>query len=57
MPTKSLLGSTMSEQNRDSFIEMTDPFGSGKKLGLVKALNPNIALIHGLSLILMAILS
>ena len=47
MPTKSLLGSSMAQENRDSFCEIADPFGSGTKVGLVKALNPDISLIHG----------
>jgi len=47
MPTKSLLGSSIAEENPDSFIEMSDPFKSGAKIGLVKALNPDLSLIHG----------
>jgi len=47
MPTKSLLGSNMAQENQDSFCEMSDPFGSGTKIGLVKALNPDISLVHG----------
>ncbi len=47
LPTKSLLGSTMAGDNRDSFQEMEDPFGSGEKVGLVKALAPDVSLVHG----------
>ena len=47
MPTKSLLGSSMAQENKDSFCEIADPFGNGTKVGLVKALNPDISLIHG----------
>ena len=47
MPTKSLSGSTMAQENQDSFCEIADPFGSGAKVSLVKALNPDIALVHG----------
>ena len=47
MPTRSLLHSTMAQENRDSFIEMEDPFESGEKLGIIKSLNPDIALVHG----------
>lgn len=47
MPTKSILGSGMVKENHDSFYEISDPFGSGTKVGLVKALNPDISLIHG----------
>jgi acyl CoA:acetate/3-ketoacid CoA transferase len=47
MPTKSIIGSSMAEENEDSFRVIEDPFGSGKKLGIVKALNPDISLVHG----------
>ncbi|MDP6782511.1 MAG: CoA-transferase, partial [Dehalococcoidia bacterium] len=46
-PTMSLLGSSMAEENSDSFRVMEDPFGSGRSVGMVKALNPDLALIHG----------
>jgi acyl CoA:acetate/3-ketoacid CoA transferase alpha subunit len=49
MPTNSLVGSSMAEENADSFKEMEDPFGSGRRLGLAKALNPDIAIVHGLA--------
>ncbi len=47
MPTRSLLQSSMAQENKDSFIEIDDPFGGSDKLGLVKSLNPDIALVHG----------
>ena len=47
LPTKSIVGSTMAEENRDSFLAIDDPFGSGNKVGLVKALNPDVAFVHG----------
>jgi len=46
-PTKSLCGSSMETDNRDSFFRMPDPFGSGESLNFVKALNPDISLAHG----------
>ena len=46
MPTNSLSGSSLVQEIQDSFCEMSDPFGSGTKVGLVKALNPDISLIH-----------
>jgi len=49
MPTKSLLGSSMEVENKESFIAMDDPFIQGEKIGLVKALNPDITLIHGIA--------
>ena len=47
MPTKSILGSSMAKENQDSFYETSDPFGSETRVGLVKALNPDISLVHG----------
>ncbi|MFC1925401.1 CoA-transferase [Chloroflexota bacterium] len=46
MPTRSLGGSTMAEDNRESLREIEDPFGVGKAR-VVKALNPDLSLIHG----------
>lgn len=48
MPTKSLVGSSLTEANGNSFKTMDDPFGSGQRLGLVKALNPDLAIVHAL---------
>jgi len=45
--TKSILHSSMAQENRDSFVEIDDPFGRGEKFGLVKSLNPDIAFVHG----------
>lgn len=45
-PTKSIIGSSMAEENADSFKVIDDPFGSGKKIGLIKAVNPDISIIH-----------
>jgi len=47
MPTRSVMGSDMAKENKDSFVVMDDPFGSGQKMGLVKALAPDVALLHG----------
>jgi acyl CoA:acetate/3-ketoacid CoA transferase alpha subunit len=49
MPTFSIIGSSMAENNQESFQMMKDPFGSGCDVGLVSALNPDISLIHGLA--------
>lgn len=46
-PTKSLAESSMAAENSDSFCTMEDPFGSGNSLHLVKALMPDISLVHG----------
>jgi acyl CoA:acetate/3-ketoacid CoA transferase alpha subunit/acyl CoA:acetate/3-ketoacid CoA transferase beta subunit len=45
--TRSLIGTTMAEDNSDSFQLADDPFGTGEKIGLVKALVPDLSLIHG----------
>ena len=31
----------------DAFKVIDDPFGSGKKIGIIKALNPDLSIIHG----------
>lgn len=49
IPTRSLAGSSMAENNREDFIEIDSPFGSGEKTGLLKALRPDITLVHGLA--------
>jgi len=46
IPTKSMIGSTMAEENKESFKEIADPFGGARKLGLLKALKPDISLVH-----------
>ena len=48
MPTRSLLGSTMEEHNaRDGdFLAVDDPFGADGRVGLVRALRPDVALFH-----------
>lgn len=47
MTTKSLLGSDLLEANPDSFRVVTDPF-SGKQTAAVRALKPDLAIVHGL---------
>lgn len=49
LPTRSLLGSSMEEDNaRDGdFIAADDPFGGGGRVGYVRALHPDLALFHG----------
>lgn len=48
-PTQSLLNTQMSEENRDAFLEMEDPFGSGQRVGLVRSLQPDLSLVHALA--------
>ena len=46
IPTRSMIGTSMAEENKDSFRVIDDPFGSGKKIGIIKALNPDLTIIH-----------
>ena len=48
-PTRSLIGSSMAEENKDSFKVISDPFNPKEKVGLMKELRPDIALIHGIA--------
>ncbi len=47
MPTRSVLGSSIAEDNETSFKTVEDPFGSGAKVGLASALLPDISIVHG----------
>ena len=49
LPTKSLLGSSMEEDNARAgdFLAVDDPFGGTGRVGYVRALVPDVALIHG----------
>jgi acyl CoA:acetate/3-ketoacid CoA transferase beta subunit len=47
-PTRSLAGSSIGEeaQRAGSFAEIDDPFGSGERVGLLRAYQPDVALAH-----------
>jgi acyl CoA:acetate/3-ketoacid CoA transferase alpha subunit len=47
IPTRSVVGSSMEEENKESFTVIDDPFVPGQKMGLMSALRPDIALVHG----------
>ncbi len=47
MPTTSLIGSTMAEENREEFKVIDNPFSGQGQIGLLKAMRPDIALVHG----------
>ncbi len=49
IPTRSLIGSSMEEENREDFKVIDSPFGTGQKTGLLRALRPDITLVHGLA--------
>jgi acyl CoA:acetate/3-ketoacid CoA transferase alpha subunit/acyl CoA:acetate/3-ketoacid CoA transferase beta subunit len=46
MPTRSLSGSSMAEDNQDAYTRIPDPFGDGEA-GFLKALRPDLSLVHG----------
>ena len=46
LPTMSMIDSSMAVENSESFITIDDPFGAKDKIGLVKALNPDLAIVH-----------
>ena len=47
IPTRSMIGTSMAEENKDSFQVIDDPFGSGKRVGIIKAINPDLTIVHG----------
>jgi len=47
IPTRSIVGSSMEEENKESFTVIDDPFAPGQKIGLMRALRPDIVLVHG----------
>lgn len=47
MPTQSLMGSSLAEENAESFKIISNPFNEEKSIGVVKALCPDISVIHG----------
>jgi len=48
LPTRSLLGSSMEEANQPDLVVADDPFGEGGRVALVRALVPDLSLVHGL---------
>ncbi|MCK4830257.1 glutaconate CoA-transferase, partial [bacterium] len=46
IPTNSIVGSSMAEENQGAFKFIDDPFG-GESTGILKALNPDISVLHG----------
>lgn len=47
--THSLAGSSMARDNPADYREAPDPFGSGAKVGMVRALHPDLAILHVLA--------
>ncbi len=46
MPTRSLAGSTMAEDNAGAYRSIDDPFGGDEPLSLVAPLRPDLTLLH-----------
>jgi len=47
IPTRSIVGSSMEEENKESFTVIDGPFIPSERVGLMRALRPDIALVHG----------
>jgi acyl CoA:acetate/3-ketoacid CoA transferase alpha subunit/acyl CoA:acetate/3-ketoacid CoA transferase beta subunit len=47
LPTRSVTGSTIATDNQAAFQEIDNPFENGTKIGIVKALNPDLSIVHG----------
>lgn len=45
-PTKSIKGSSIADENQGTFETISDPFGGDESVGVVKALNPDVSLVH-----------
>ncbi|MBW2337185.1 MAG: hypothetical protein JRF47_10590, partial [Deltaproteobacteria bacterium] len=47
IPTRSVIGSSLADDNKHAIRVVDDVFGSGEKIGLIKSLCPDISIIHG----------
>lgn len=47
MPTKSLMGSSLADENADTFKVITNPFDEKSRIGIVKSFVPDVSIIHG----------
>ncbi len=47
IPTRSIMGSSMEVENKDSFAIIDDPFVPGERIGLMRALRPDVTMVHG----------
>ena len=45
--TRSILGSSLADDNAHAFRVVEDAFGSGEQIGLIKSISPDISIIHG----------
>lgn len=47
MSTRSVIGSSLADDNQHAIRVVEDVFGSGEKIGLIKSICPDISIIHG----------
>ncbi len=47
IPTHSLIGSSMAEENKAAFKVIDNPFGGQGQIGLLKAFQPDVTMVHG----------
>jgi hypothetical protein len=47
IPTRSIIGSSLADDNKHAVRIVDDVFGSGEKVALVKSLCPDISIVHG----------
>jgi acyl CoA:acetate/3-ketoacid CoA transferase alpha subunit/acyl CoA:acetate/3-ketoacid CoA transferase beta subunit len=47
MPTRSVIGSSLEQDNQHAIRVVEDVFGGGEKVGLIKSLCPDVSIIHG----------
>jgi acyl CoA:acetate/3-ketoacid CoA transferase alpha subunit/acyl CoA:acetate/3-ketoacid CoA transferase beta subunit len=46
-PTRSVIGSSLADDNKHAFKVVENVFGGGEKIGLIKSISPDISIIHG----------
>jgi len=47
IPTRSIIGSSLADDNKHAVRVVDDVFGSGEKICLIKSLCPDISIVHG----------
>jgi acyl CoA:acetate/3-ketoacid CoA transferase alpha subunit/acyl CoA:acetate/3-ketoacid CoA transferase beta subunit len=47
IPTRSVIGSSLADDNRHAIRIVDDVFGSGEKVALIKSMCPDISIVHG----------
>jgi acyl CoA:acetate/3-ketoacid CoA transferase alpha subunit len=46
-PTRSVIGSSLADDNKHAIRVVDDVFGSGEQIGLIKSLCPDMSIVHG----------